>query len=259
MALIDGLTSQWLTNNNGDDSIGPHDMFSVSPSGYTIDAHLGSHALIYDSFDDKSIISDHADFSFGDGVSDSPFTFAHWIKMTDASTFRLFSKGINASNIEYIITLNSLDQILFNLYDQTTANFLSQVSTVGFTLKQGSYLLVAGSYTGNASTSGMKLYAGDSTSMKRLPTTPSSGGSYTAMHPGLGDLWLGGSQFGGFADGLIDTSYVWNRALSDGGVAEDNTVGVGSDMDLLWNGGLGIEISAAIAAGRRRRMLLKGA
>lgn len=252
MALIDGLISQWLANNNGDDSIGPHDMASVSPSGYSVDAHLGSHALIY-TIDDKSVVSHHADFNFGDGSSDSPFSVFKWVKMTDATIFRLFFKNIDASNAEYAFgTLGGgvADKLSVAFYDQTTANFIRLDSVDTLTASEGTYILVGFTYDGSSSVNGIKLYVGN----QRITTTPVTGGSYTAMHPLTGDIWMGAGQFGGFADGLIDTTYIWNRAITDGGVAEGNTVGAGSDIDLLLNSGAGIEIKEI----RNQNLLLMG-
>lgn len=247
MALIDGLISQWLANNNGDDSIGPHDMISVSPSGYSVDAKLGSHALIYDGIDDKSVVSHHADFNFGDGSSDSPFSVFQWVKMTDATIFRLLFKNIDTSNAEYSFsTLGGgvADKLSVAFYDQTTANFIRRDTTATLTGYEGTYILVGHTYDGSGSVNGIKLYVGD----QRVATTPVTGGSYTAMHPLSGDVWIGAGQFGGFADGLIDTTYIWNRAITDGGIAEGNAVGAGSDIDLLWNGGAGIEIGIGVGA-----------
>lgn len=242
MSLINGLISQWLANNNGDDSIGSHDMLSVSPSGYSTDAKLGSHALDYDGIDDKSVIPHSTDFCFGDGSSDSPFSIFQWVKMTDASIFRLFYKNIDASNAEYSFTTFGSDVLSVGLYDQTTANFIRRDITGTLTGDEGTYILVGFSYDGSSSVNGIKIYVGN----QRMITTPVTGGSYTAMHPLSGDVWLGAGQFGGFADGLIDTTYIWNRALIDGSVAEGNTVGAGSDIDLLWNGGAGVEIPKSV-------------
>ena len=239
MALIDGLISQWLANNNGDDSINGHDMSSVSPSGYSVDAQLGSHALIYDSIDDKSVIPDHDDFSFGNISNDSPFSIFQWVKMTDATRFRLFYKNVNTLNAEYAFTTDSADKLTIGLYDVTTGNRIQRNSTATLTGFQGSYVLVGFTYPGNSSHAGLKLYVND----QRITTVNASGGSYTAMHAGAGDVWLGAGQFGGFANGLIDTTYIWSRDITDGGIAEGSTIGAGSDIDLLWNGGAGIEIT----------------
>ena len=243
MALIDGLISQWLANNNGDDSIGPHDMASVSPSGYSVDAKLGSHALDYDGIDDKSVISDHDDFSFGDASSDSPFSVFAWVKMTDATKFRALSKWISSSNAEWGLNTDSVDKLRFSCYDVSSGNRIARQTTATFTGDQGAYILIGCTYNGSGLSSGIKLYR----SKARLATIDASAGSYTAMHPSLADVWLGALQGADFSDGLIDTVYIWNRALSDGGVAEGNDAGVGSDIDLLWNGGAGIEIGEVVA------------
>lgn len=247
--IEDNLISVWNVNNDGDDAVGSHDMDSVSETGFTTDAKLGSHALIYDGIDDKSIISDHADFSFGDGTSDSPFTLACWVKMDSADTFRFFSKGTNTSNIEYFLSTFADGRVLYTLYDQTTANFISILSDVSITSKEGEYILLVVSYDGSSSNTGLKMYVNDATDMERVAATVGSGGSYTAMHSGLGDIWLGGSPFGGFSDGLIDSTYIWNRALSDGDVAEGDTVGTDSDIDQLWNSGDGLELPLPVEEG----------
>ncbi len=253
MALIDGLISQWLANNNGDDSINGHNMSFVSPSGYSTDAKLGSHALIYDGIDDFSSVPDHDDFSFGDASSDSPFSVFAWVKMTDATRFRIISKGVANHTTEYLFTTDTADKLILSIYDLNSTNRISRGMTTALTSDQGTYILVGFTYDGSGNASGIKLYKGN----QRVITTDRSGGSYVAMHPTVSDLWFGAMQWSTVeANGLIDTVYIWNRALIDGSVAEGNTVGAGSDVDLLWNGGTGIEIGEAIAAGRRRRMLI---
>ena len=252
MSLIDGLISQWLANNNGDDSIGNHDMFFVSPSGYSTDAKLGSHALIYDGIDDSSRVFDHPDFVFGDESSDSPFSAFAWVKMTDATRFRIISKGKATNSTEYLFTTNTSDKLLVAIYDLTNTNKIGRVCNAGLSSDQGIYILIGFTYDGSGDASGIKIYKGN----QRVVTTINSAGSYTAMHSTGSDLWIGAMDWSTFeANGLIDVVYIWDRALTDGSVAEGNTVGAGSDIDLLWNGGAGIEISEVVAAGRRRRIM----
>ena len=250
MSLFTNLISQWLVNGNGLDSIGSHDMSSVSPSGYTTDAHLGSHALIYDGINDQSVIPNHPDFSFGNGVIDSPFSVFQWVEMTDATRFRAFNKAASNSALEYNFSTTGGDALAVTLYDLRVANNLQRITTGTLTAFQGSYILIGFTYDGSGLATGLKLYVNH----QLMATTDTSAGSYTAMHPISVALKIGGHFSGTFAKGLIDSTCIWSRALSDGGVAEGNTVGAGSDIDLLWNGGAGIEITEG-AVGHRRKVV----
>lgn len=254
MSIVNPI-SQWPVNGDGEDTFGLQDMSSVSPSGYTA-GHIGQ-ALIYNrTNNDKSVVPHNSAYNFGDGSSGSPFTLAIWVKLVDATASRLMAKGINGSNAEFLFTTSGADKLNFTLYDQISTNKIQRVSIASLTGKQGEYILLAASHDGGSSSSGQRLYVGDGVSMTRLATTDGSTGSFTAMHPLSGDLWIGSSEaFGGFLDGDGDVSYVFDYALSDGGVAEGAIVGSGSDFDFLWNGGPGREFSGVAAAGRRRRLL----
>lgn len=238
MALRPDLISQWLGNYSGVDSIGGHNMSSVSASGYSADAHLGSGAIIYNQVGDKSIVPHHADFSFGNGVTDTPFSFFAGVKMTDATKFRILSKGI-FPNAPFLFTTDASDKLALYLYDGVSTNRIIRNSTATLTSIQGSYHLLGCTYDGSGSVSGIKLYI-DNT---RITTGTATAGTYVAMETNTDPLYHGRLENVDTAGGLIDTQWIWGRDISDGGVAEGNTIGVGSDIDLLWNGGAWVEIS----------------
>jgi len=60
------------------------------------------NAIDFDGVDDYVEVADDNSLSFGDGLDDSPFTFAAWIKMDDATRFEIMSKGdFNSNTKEY--------------------------------------------------------------------------------------------------------------------------------------------------------------
>ena len=62
------------------------------------DAIGAGSALLVASNTDYINIADSDDFSFGDGSTDSAFTISAWIKMDDATSFPIISKGIYVRN-----------------------------------------------------------------------------------------------------------------------------------------------------------------
>jgi len=242
VALTANPISQWPVNNSGVDTFGLQDMSSVSPSGY-VAGHIGQ-ALTYDGINDESIVPHNAAYNFGDASTDRPFSIFMWINMVDATDFVLAGKGTGAADIEFFFRVDSIDRLHINLYDASLSVNIGRDSTATLTSEQGSYILVGFTYDGSSTSNGFKLYVGNGVSMTRIATSVNQSGIYTAMHSFTSDVYIGGA-FSKFADGDIDVSYIFDYALSDGGVVEGASVGAGSDIDFLWNGGAGIELTLA--------------
>jgi hypothetical protein len=234
--------SEWPVNGDGVDTFGLEDMSSVSPSGY-VAGHIGQ-ALIYDGINDKSVVPHNAAYNFGDASADSPFSIFAWVDMDDATGFNIISKFSSGSSAEFFFRVDAADKLRINSYDGVSTVSIGKQSTITLTSDQGSYVLVGFTYDGSSTSAGYKLYLGNGSGMTRLATVDNQAGSYTAMHATTSDIEIGAlSALSSWADGDIDVLNIFDYALSDGGVAEGVAVGAGSDIDFLWNGGTGRELT----------------
>ena len=182
------------------------------PSGAVVFNNL--YSLDFDGVDDYVTFGDSNDFSFGNGTSDTPFSVSAWIKMADATKFRILSKSASGTgNIEWLFSLSGADKLALILYDNTASNQIKRFSSV-ITSDEGSWINVAATYNGSGSNTDINLYingvdANDSVG---------SAGTYVAMHSGTAALQMGRfvTDTGGtsYANGNIDEVSLWNKELS---------------------------------------------
>jgi len=163
----------------------------------------------FDGINDYIDCGDSDDFSFGDGVTDSPFSISAWIKMDDATRFRIASKFDSTSNGEYIFTVSGSDLLTVNLYDNSEIAFIGRKYNTALTSYQGQWIHVACTYDGTSSSSGIKLYLNGT----KVDDINSNSGSYTAME-NTTQPFLIAQQNGTYADGKIDEVAVFNTALT---------------------------------------------
>ncbi|MCK5020471.1 MAG: LamG domain-containing protein [Candidatus Peribacteraceae bacterium] len=161
--------------------------------------------------DDLVNISDHDDFSFGDGAStDSPFSISAWIKMADATTFRILAKTAPATNLEYLFSTTGSDLLRLQLFDLNLSNSIG-ADTVALTADEGSWIHVVGTYDGSSSQNGLTLYRNgvDATNARALA------GTYNAMHNLAIDVKIGANPINAdFANGQINEVTIWSVELT---------------------------------------------
>lgn len=182
-----------------------------------------------DGLNDYLSVSDHNDFSFGNSTSDSAFSVSAWIKMDDATKFRIFSKQTNSANIEYVFGVDGLDRLGVNLYDGATSNFRGVYSS-SIQSYEGSWIHVVMTYDGTGGSTaynGMKLYLNGSA----LSTSNNQGGGYAAMHNTSTDVWIGGANFvPDYADGKMDEVAVFSAELTSTQVSNIYNSGTPTDL-----------------------------
>lgn len=222
----------WNFNNTDKDAFGSLDITRIGAT-FSTDAKLGSHALNLDG-DDRATIPDDDDMSFGDSISDIPFSMSVWCKPTDITSFKFLTK-----RVEYSFTFDADDKLRMILFDGgiTPVQRMDIISDNAYTSDEGSYHLYGVTYDGDSLDTSLKLYRDD----KRITTTTVKGAQYTAMDNTSNNGEIG--AYGGVVEsnGLPDALYVWkNHVLTDGGVAEGVTAG--GEWAELWNGGAGREL-----------------
>ena len=189
-----------------------------------------TNSFTFDGNDDYIDCGDNNNLSFGNGTTDSAFSISAWVKMTDATRFRVVSK-LNGSNAEYGFFTSASDQLYFVLYDNTTSNRISRFTSSALTSYQGTWIHLAATYSGSGSSGGLKIYLDNS----RIDDLTSNVGVYTAMHNTSAFFEIG-KYTTSSANGLIDEVAVFNSELS-GGFA-------GSDITTIYNSGIPNDLSS---------------
>lgn len=170
--------------------------------------------LNFDGVDDYLSISDNNLLSFGDGVSDSPFSISAWVKVRNTSGFWIFNKGdLNGGvgDAEYVFGTLTTGKLFFMLLDPNNGGFIGQETTGA--LDANEWLHLVATYDGSSSDTGIILYI--NTLLPRID--PLSGGSYTATDnktkgAGIG-RWDDGTGFT-YSQGKKREVILWNIELS---------------------------------------------
>ena len=176
-------------------------------------------SLSFDGSNDYVTIADNDVFSFGNSISDKPFSISSWIKMTDATSFPIAAKVATntvTDTQEWIFFTDVDDKLYLQLNDLNTTNWIALPSASTLTSYQGQWIFVTATYDGSGSTNGMNLYING----KSIPKeTPQGLGSYTAMENTaaslyIGALWPTDGTYKAFANGQIDDVRIFNYALT---------------------------------------------
>jgi hypothetical protein len=153
-------------------------------------------------------VDDFVDCGTNLALLGSATTFSAWVKMTDATSFRVLHKGIAGSR-EYAFGMGTSDTLFLILYNGST-NYIGKVSTSTMTSYEGQWVHVCATYDGSTNASGITLYVNGSV----FNSNSINGGSYTAPSGNNnGDVYIGRYNTE-YADGNIDETAVLNSELS---------------------------------------------
>ena len=168
------------------------------------------YSMDFDPLSDQYIdLGDSDVFSFGNGVTDSPFSISAWVNMTDATNFITIAKDATGGR-EYVITTLSADKLHFYLLDSSSNGYIGRISPA-VTSNQGTWIHTVYTYNGNSSSSGIKIYLNGS----QVDNANYQGGSYTAMENTNTALNIGRQERGlNYTSGLIDEVAVFNVELT---------------------------------------------
>ena len=193
---------------------------SILSLGSSTPPFTNTKSIQLDGFDD------YVDCGTNLALLGSATTFSAWVKMTDATSFRILHKGIAGSR-EYAFGMGTSDTLFFVLYNGSS-NYIAQVSTSTMTSYQGSWIHICATYDGSTNASGITLYVNGSV----FNSSSLTGGTYTAPSGNAnGDVYIGRYSTE-YADGNIDEVAVFNSELSQ------------SDITSIYNGGVPNDISS---------------
>ena len=198
-----------------------------------------SYALSFDGSDDYVEVADSDDFSFGDGSSNSAFSYSFWVRVERSSTNvfqHLISKG-SSTNSEYLIQamppnsygLNA-DSIYFALYPGSTSGAVVESPASSISLNTWHHVVCTADGTGNRS--GMKIYI-DGVSQ----TLTTSGLTSLTMINSTDPLRFGArsqsSAPNSFLQGKMDEIALFNSELSSSDVTSIYNSGGPDDLASL--------------------------
>lgn len=167
----------------------------------------------------KVNIDDAADLSFGDGTTDSPFSFTFPLLITEnpiASGHRIIAKSsttVSTASREYNIALaggGDVGKIQVFFYDQSTGGLIGVLgSTV---LSPNTAYFIAVTYDGSSAYTGIKIYIDG---VEETSYTDISSGSYTAMENLTAPITIGKRAHDGGQNlrGKIEGIGLWNYEM----------------------------------------------
>ena len=176
----------------------------------TVFSNSNNGVFDFDGTDDYIDFDDSNNLSFGNSSTDSPFSIFQWWNMDSYQDFRGVQKFANSgTDGEYRLNTINSGILKFSLFDSNMSKQIGIKTSSDLSSHQSTWINIVGTYSGNSSSSGLKLYLNGSI----LSTSSDDAGSYTAMHNSSHPFKLGRLTTG-YANGKIANTYIYNRALS---------------------------------------------
>ena len=186
---------------------------------------FSTRSIALDGVDDYVSFGDNDNLSFGNGVTDSPFSISAWIKPVDNARFRIAFKWGTVLREYYFhtagggalqVSINSTASIYIGRNGQTT-------------ISENVWSHVICTYDGSGNKNNVNIYLNGV--LDNGSTT--SSGTYTAMSNTLQPFEIGRYNGGSYADGSIDEVSVFNTELSQSEVTSIYNSGVPNDISSL--------------------------
>ncbi len=177
------------------------------------------NSFTFDGNNDYIDCGDNNNLSFGNGSTDLPFSISTWVKMTDATKFRILVKSDGTSR-EYHFYTGGNDKLVFQLFD-SSLNYIGRLFDTALTSYQNQWIHLTATYDGSGNNTGLKIYLNGN----RVDDVNSSGGSYTAMTNTSIPVHIGRYKTD-YSNGIIDETAIFNSELS------------ASDVTTIYNSGI---------------------
>jgi len=164
-------------------------------------------------------VSDHADFTFGDGATDSAFSIAAWVYYEQGLFQTIVSKSSGLG--EWILWIVDDDLYLYLIDESASANIRRFAPNISL-----GWNFVVATYDGSGAGTGITLYVNGSD----VSSTVSGTGTYVAMEDTDDDVVIGDFSGGGYPfENKIDNVIIFDKELS------------AAEVTTLWNTGQGTE------------------
>ena len=163
---------------------------------------------------DYITVTDHANFTFGDGADDSPFSIAAWVLFESTGAAQSIVTKSNAANQEWRFDINSANKVLFSVIDQDAGGQTEGIITDS-AIADGWHFVVA-TYDGRGGDEawrGLKIYIDWSLAETSVNI---STGSYDSMNNYAADLLIGATNAGAanILESKVDNVAIFNKELA---------------------------------------------
>ena len=214
--LNNGLVAWWLAGSPGAyggntwrDLTNKHiGTLTSSPTWQGPEGRPGGRAALDMNGSAYVNCTDKTDFTFGNGSSDSPFSFALWANVpSSGSNQRIVDKyDTSALQREWLFVYLSTGTLRFNTWDESADRQIGRDVTA--TDYRGSPHHYTMTYTGSGAESGITVFVDG----VRVDDTSASSTPYTAMENTTGIMTMGG--FAAQLNGWLDDFSLWKRNLT---------------------------------------------
>jgi len=162
--------------------------------------------------------ADEYKYSFGDGITDSPFSIEFFGMMTDATSFTIASKGVNNVDAEWLFYVATTDKVYIQCHDESVADCrIGRAYNTAITSYEGQMIHLVATYDGSSTEAGLKIYLNgvqvDDVSVG------ANQGSYVAMEKQEHDVWIG-RYSASYANGLFRGVSIYDKELTEGEVSD---------------------------------------
>jgi hypothetical protein len=167
-------------------------------------------------------VSDHAELSFGDGSSDTPFSLLAWVYLEDNSSDQyIFLKG-NGATSEYRLFIQhsgGINYLKLQLLDASASKSINGIASDGI---DDGWHFIAVTYSGKIDSNAVVGESSDKIGIKiyidyvRVDATIGlNDAGYVAMEDLASDLYIGATDVpGNIWENKIDNVSIWNQELS---------------------------------------------
>ncbi|MCG8306706.1 MAG: tail fiber protein [Cytophagales bacterium] len=212
-----GLVGYWPLDGDAADASVNSNTGTVHGAVKTFDLNNQADlAYYFDGTDDYIEISDQDYLSFGNGVSDTPFTISFWMKPIFNGTHRaVISKWDQyTAGVEYIIFTTPSKKLRFQIEDESTSRKKLTVESVN-EIDETVWTNVTVTYDGNMTAGGLKLYMNGTLSSS---TIVNNDPEYVAMENTTQNVCLGrhidADGNAAFFKGSMDEVRIYDRELT---------------------------------------------
>jgi len=186
--------------------------------------------MIFDGVNDYVSIPDDDNLSF----VDSPFSIEAFVKLTDATSANIVSKGTGPSGTrEYILSTDTADKLIFVLFNpgSATGNYIGRIYNTS--LQDGKWYHIVGTSDGTTSASGIKLYV----QAINVDGTNFNSGTFTGMNNLNVPLHFGYYAYTNVFS-KVQSAYIrlFNRALTQAEVTKLYGNGLGGELEFADKG-----------------------
>ena len=221
--FLANLVAYYPLNSDANDYKGTN---NGTPTNITYGSGKVGNSAVFNGSTSKIIIPNNIDFTPTNGTNDVPMSWSFWVnKNVNASFMQLISRRQTNGQIEYLIFIDSSNQITVSIFSSNSTSIsIKKVSNIAINNSVWNNVVIT--YDGTGDYNGIKIYI--NSVLTDFNTGTGNSGTYVKCNNNGSNLALGiGEWFGGnVLDGKLDEVAIWkNRELTSTEVLEAYNLG----------------------------------